>query len=1189
MLRRLLKLTRSSRIPLALTLVSGFTAGFFTIGQAFVFSRMVDGIFLKHQTLNDLTQLILILVICIAMRAGLTWSSEVSANAVAVTIKNDLRGRLFEKIKTLGPSFTEHERTGELVHAAVEGVETLDAYFSQYLPQLVIAALVPASILVFIFPRDPLSALLLLLTAPLIPIFMYLIGKGAEAVTHKQYHTLSRLSAHFLDSIQGLTTLKELGQSKKHAQKVSEASEQFRDVTLKVLRVTFLSALVLELVATVSTALVAVEVSLRLLYGRLAFEQAFFILLLAPEFYVPLRMLGLRFHSGMSGTSAAKRIFEILDAKTENSQSGEKTDPPTHFSTLTISNLSYTYENEPQATLSDVSFTLQAGTYIALVGASGAGKSTLASLLLRFLEPSGGSILIDGQDITKYTAEAWRSILSWLPQNPYLFHDTLAANLRLAKPKASDAELHQALQQANLDEFVASLPHGLETKIGEGGALLSSGQAQRLAIARAFLKDTPLLILDEPTSSLDALNEALLSSSIRNLMKDRTVITIAHRFNTIAEADRICVLDGGRIVESGSHQEMMALGGKYSRLFRGAASSNKTVKLDAQITLREAHLADQPTHSPALVEKGTYRARSTFFRLLAFLGSSWGWVALSTLLGFLTIGSNVGLMATSTYLISVAALHPELASLQIAIVGVRFFGISRGVFRYAERLVSHDVTFRLLTRLRTWFYEKLEPLAPARLQQQRSGDLLARIMTDIQTLENFYVRAVSPPGAAVWVTLGMLVFLAKFDTLISAVYLGFTLVLGIGIPILAFVNNKKTGETLTKQRALIQTQLVDGIQGLKDLLAFNQEVKYAENLDQNSKTYNLWQRKQARSSGLINGMSVLIANLGLLAVLLRSAHLVETGALPGVLLAVLPIAVLAGFEAVLPLPLTGQVLAACLQSAGRLFEIADATAEVKESGYETMRIHKATADLNISGLTFAYPGTDRPALKDFNLSLPAGKRVALVGPSGSGKTTLANLLLRYWEYTEGTIRLDGQDIRASSPDEVRSIFGTLKQAAYFFNDSILNNLRLASPDADEAEIVKACEKAQIYDLIAALPEKFATRVGERGMRLSGGERQRLALARAILKKAPIYLLDEPTANLDPILERAILDTLFNIAEDRSLLLITHRLIGLEAMDEILVLDQGVIAERGTHNTLVKNGGIYASMWHEQNRLLLFGE
>src|SRR5512134_1319225 len=320
MLRRLLSLTRDTRSALFLTILSGFLAGLLAIGQAYLLSTTVNGVFLQGQTLAQVSNWLRLILFIIAGRSILTWVNEVSANMVAVRIKTDLRERLFNHILQLGPAYTRGQRTGELTTAAVEGIEALDAYYSQYLPQLVITALVPISILIVVFPLDLLSGIVMLVTAPLIPFFMIMIGKGAEIVTKRQYQTLSRLSAHFLDSLQGLTTLKLFGQSKAHAKNIAKVSDQFRDTTLSVLRITFLSALALELLATLSTAVIAVEIGFRLLYARMEFLEAFFILVLAPEFYLPLRMLGARFHAGMAGTTAARKIFDILNVPVRSNQ-----------------------------------------------------------------------------------------------------------------------------------------------------------------------------------------------------------------------------------------------------------------------------------------------------------------------------------------------------------------------------------------------------------------------------------------------------------------------------------------------------------------------------------------------------------------------------------------------------------------------------------------------------------------------------------------------------------------------------------------------------------------------------------------------------------------------------------------------------------------------------------------------------
>src|SRR6266536_3357876 len=810
--RRLLSLTRDSRTALILTVLSGFLAGLLTIGQAYLLSSTVNDVLLQGQPLTDVFPWLQLILVIIAGRAFFTWLNEVSANIVAVKIKSDLRDRLFNHILNLGPAYTRGQRTGELTTAAVEGIEALDAYYSQYLPQLVITALIPISILIVVFPIDLLSGIVMLVTAPLIPFFMILIGKGAEVVTKRQYQTLSRLSAHFLDSLQGLMTLKLFSQSKAHAKNIEKVSNQFRDTTLGVLRITFLSALALELLATLSTAIIAVEIGFRLLYARMEFQEAFFILILAPEFYLPLRMLGARFHAGMSGTTAAKRIYEILDTAIPASTTAASTVLADQISDIEFSNVTYTYPNETSPALENINLQVNVGQQIALVGESGSGKSTLINLLLGFIQPTSGTITINNNlPVTNY---GLRNSIAWVPQRPHLFHDTIDANIRLGKPDATHEEIIEAARAAHLHEFIETLHEKYETVIGESGARLSGGQAQRLALARAFLKDAPILILDESTSSLDPETESLLEESTRRLMQGRTVITIAHRLNTIFKADQIIVLEQGCIVEQGTHQKLLAQNGVYAKMVKAyevsglkvesaVLSSSMGQKSNVTPNLKPSTLNIKPVSNPKSKIKN--QKSPILLRLLSFLNGSWNWVGLSILLSSLTIGSSVALIGTSSWLISMAALHPSVAEIGVSVVGVRFFGISRGLFRYLERLVSHNVTFRLLARLRVWFYEKLEPLAPARLMEYKSGDLLARLIGDVETLENFYVRVISPTLTAVLVGLVVSIFFASFYPPIAVVLIGFFLALGLILPILTQIISHAPGQRLIAQRADIQS------------------------------------------------------------------------------------------------------------------------------------------------------------------------------------------------------------------------------------------------------------------------------------------------------------------------------------------------------------------------------------------------
>lgn len=572
--RRLLALARSSGLALTLTILLGWTGGLLTIVQAWFLASIVNAVFINGLSRSALGLPLGLLLAAVAAKALSIWGADVSANLVAQRVKATLRERLLNHLSALGPAFTQGERTGELSTAAVEGVEALDAYFSQYLPQVVLAASIPLSILILIFPIDLLTGIVFVLTAPLVPFFMILIGKAGEALTGRQFASLGRLSAHFYDVLQGLTTLKALGQAKSQAKVIAEVSERYRDVTMQVLRVTFLSALALELLTTLSTAIVALEIGLRLLYGKLEFLPAFFILVVAPDFYLPLRQLGLRYHAGMSGASAATRIFEILDmplpvptAQHSPGQSAPANFNPARFN-ISFQNVSFQYAGRETPALQDVSFTIPGGQITALVGASGAGKSTVASLLLRFSEPGAGQIMLGDTPLTGIPVEEWRKLVAWVPQNPYLFQDSLGANLKLARPAATESELMRACEQAGLLEFITTLPQGFETQIGERGARLSGGQAQRLALARAFLKDAPFLLLDEPTSSLDPGLEAELRQSVQRLIAGRSALVIAHRLSTVYQAGQIIVLQAGRVMEMGRHPDLISQKGLYASLVR---------------------------------------------------------------------------------------------------------------------------------------------------------------------------------------------------------------------------------------------------------------------------------------------------------------------------------------------------------------------------------------------------------------------------------------------------------------------------------------------------------------------------------------------------------------------------------------------------------------------------------------------
>ncbi|MBL8092590.1 MAG: thiol reductant ABC exporter subunit CydD [Anaerolineales bacterium] len=1124
--QRVLTLARSAPLTTALAVGAGWLVAALAIAQAWCLSVTIESAFLNKAGLDTVAGWLFAAAVLIVVRGAATAVAEVAAAAGSRRIRARLRLDLARAVMRRGLTFSTTTQSGELAQTLTDGVDALDAFFSQYLPQIAQTALIPLTIGLVVVTQDPLTALVLALTAPLVPVFMILVGYAAQALTRRQFALLGQLGGHFLDVLQGLTTLKLLGRGAAQAVVLARYSARYRSATMAVLRLAFLSALVLELLTTLSTAVIAVEIGLRLINGALTFQTALFALILTPDFYLPLRLLGQRYHAAASGLGAAERLFALLD----------EPDPPPVVNTpppaggLQVTNLGVIYPDGRPA-LADVSFSAPPGSVIAVIGANGSGKSTLLRAIAGLQRPSQGSLGFRTGSL--FVGAAWPEQVAYLPQRPHVFADTLGANIALARPAASAVEIRAAAADAGLTGFLKQLPNGLDTQLSELGRNLSGGQAQRIALARVCLQVAPLVVLDEPEQSLDSLLTARLVSLVRAWKGARTVVLAAHRRVLAEGADLVLVLEHGRLVLSGPPEIVLP---------QCPWLDDAMVPLEAEVA---PSVEAPPSASPEVSGPGSGNL-TALSRLWILAQTEWRRMTLALLLAALTIAANVALMTTSAYLIAAAALQPPLTALSLAIVGTRAFGLARGVLRYLERLAAHDVSLRLLTRLRVWFYTALEPLWPARLVRAHTGDLVTRAVADIDTLQDAYVRLWAPPAAAVLLAAAGTISLIQIDPALAMIaFLGAAAV-AVGLPAWGLFTSHAPGAAMIASRSELQQSIVDGVQGQTDLLACNQSEAWMARVVAAQGRANQAQRRLTTLAAVQSGLTTILTHLTVLGVLARGVALAQAGRLDGVWLAPLALGTLAAFEAFVPLPAAAAALGAILAAARRVFAIVaperrqpPAQAEPGIPAQPDDRGHAPALGLEIRDLTFQYPGQSRPALESVSLSLKPGERLALVGPSGSGKSTVAALLTRLWQPPPGALWVDGRDAVDLTPDELRRQISVLEQNPHVFNASLRENLLLADPIAPPDLLWSALARVGLKDFVTGLPAGLETVIGERGLGLSGGQRQRLALARLLLRPGRLIIADEPVSHLDPAGADSILADLFAAAAGRSLIVISH--------------------------------------------------
>ncbi|SHF54645.1 ATP-binding cassette, subfamily C, CydCD [Jatrophihabitans endophyticus] len=1144
---RLPRTVPAVRRQLAALVALQFAGALLVVAQAALLAEIVATVVL-HGTagLGALGRPLLLLVGVGVGRAVLGAGQEWVGARSSERVRADLRGRVLAAVVRLGPTWAAAQPSGRLVTAAGPGLDALDGYLTRALPAMVAAGVVPPFVVARIGLADWQSAAILVGCLPLVPLFMVLVGVTTRRRMATQYALLARLAGHFLDLVQGLTSLKVYGRARAQVDTVRRATDAYRRHTLATLKVAFLSGLVLDVIATLSVAVVAVDVGLRLDHGGLSLRTALLVLLLAPELFAPLRAVGAQYHAAEEGRVAAGAALDVLDeaaavSLADGVVAAAAGPAPRSGTALSVRGLSVHHAGRGAPALDRLDLDVPAGQVLAVRGPSGGGKSTLLGVLLGFVAPSAGAVYAGGRgadpgDAVVLDSDAWRAHTAWVPQRPTPTQPTVSAEVALGDPSATAAQLAQAVADCRA-------PAG-DTPLGEDGVRVSAGQRRRVALARALLRaravhalgEVPLLLLDEPSEDLDPVTEQVVASVIGSLAGWATVVMVTHSDALAAVAERTVELRDGRIESDRA----------IARPVRPALPTPGPVERAVPMTAVAGPAPAAPARLRTLLDVDPALRRRLV--IAAVLSGATGLAALA-------------LTATSVWLICRASQHPNVQALEVAVVGVRTFALARALLRYGDRLVAHDVALRLLAQVRARVFAALEPLAPTGLAGLARGDLLRRFVGDVDAIQDGLVRAVLPlAGAAI--TAGGAAALAVLVLPAAGTVLAAGLVAALVVA--AWFTRRAAGSgravaAAVGERDRRSTALLAGLAELTAYGAARRALAGVGDADTEALGRS---RRPAAAAALGAGLTGLVSATTLPAVLAVTVQLVAGGGVDPLVVGALLACVLTGFEAVAPLPAAFAAWGRLRASLARVATLLATPAPVPEPAGT---VPAAPSDRTPVGV--AADGVDlAPAtgadlvIRDADLALAPGRRIAVTGPSGCGKSTLLTAAMRLLPVQRGRLDLTstaGRTPLAQLPAAaVPPLVAGSLQGDHVFDTSLRDNLRVVRPEATDADLGAAARRAGLAEFVTGLPDGWDTAAGPDGGALSGGQRQRLLLARALLADPAVLVLDEPTAHLDPDTERAVLADLLAATAGRTVLLTTHRRVPVERLDAVLAVVDG---------------------------------
>lgn len=1135
-----------------------------TLAQAYVIpsaaSDALAGLGLSGQTL------LLLCAASIAVRVATSVAAQRVSAEVSGKAKKLIRGKVYDKLVKMGPSYTERIASSQAVQMGVEGVEQLEVYFGSYLPQFFYALLAPLTLFVFLAPFSFSAALVLLVCVPLIPASIVMFQKMAKRVMRSYWGSYLNLGGSFLENIQGLTTLKIYQADEARHELMNEQAEDFRRATMRVLRLQLNSITIMDVLAYGGAAVGICLALHQFLNGNLSFAAAFAVVFLSAEFFLPMRALGSLFHTAMNGMAAADRMFDLLDME-ESEEGGRSLAGRTPR--IRCEKLSYSYDGIRKV-LDDVDFCVEAGQLVAVVGESGSGKSTLAGVLAGRNARFEGDVQVCDVPLQEADRASLAQTLTSVGFDGVLFKGTLRENLLMGDPHASDEEAKRVLAEVGAWDFVRA-KGGLDMRVAEGASNLSGGQRQRICLARALLHDAEIYVFDEVTSSIDAQSEAAILRAIYDLAeRGKTVVMISHRLSSVEQADAIYVMQDGCVVQRGSHAQLMEEGGVYRRMVEQQRELERFAQdkgvgdvpfcddapvrreLDCEAPVRREPNLEACDSSPSAA-KGNARGMSALgivSRMIGLIAPLAPFMALAVLLGVAgfvasMLGTVIGAWSMGLAFVGADAAFPALAA------GIAIASLLRGPLHYGEQICNHYIAFKLLALIRDKVFAALRRLAPAKLEGRDKGDLMSLVTADIELLEVFYAHTVSPVLIAAAMAVGMAVALGLqslwFAVLAVVLYGAIALV----VP---FAGSRLCSRLGREQRDSVGSMnafMLESLRGVNETIQYGCQASRAEMLDERMDALHAISVKLRMRSAMSDALTDVLVIGGDVACALIGCALLAAGAIDAPQFMIAQALVMSGFGPFIAVSRLGTTLQQTLASGERVIELVDEVPQTEE--VRDGVVLKGFDGAQTNNVTFGYG--EKPVFENVTMRVAPGSVVQICGRSGTGKSTLCKLLMRFWDPKQGFVVINGQDVKLVNTSSLRATQSYMTQDTHLFAGTLRDNIALVKPDATDEEILEACREADIDELIARLPDGLDAQAGELGSALSGGERQRIGLARVFLHDAPFVLLDEPTSNLDSLSEAQVLKALHRHREGKTMVLVSHRASTSSLADECYMLER----------------------------------